>query len=93
MIPEVGADLFDELSDVVVNRAAPPAHHMKMVVGMGDLPSRRSVDSEMRFPNQVEILEERQRSIDRRDVDGGVGLVDSNRDLLGGEVAVGAAQN
>lgn len=93
MLTQMGTDLVDELPDMVVHGAAFAAHHVKVVVGMGDLPTSRVVDAEMGLADQIEILEQGKRSVDRGDADGGIGLVDTLCDVFGGEVTVGGSQH
>lgn len=84
LIAEMRANLVDQLSDVMVDTAALSAHQVELIVGMGDLPPCRIVDAQMRLPYQVDILEQGQRSIDRGDVHGWIGLVHSEGDLFSG---------
>jgi hypothetical protein len=93
VLSEMGSDLLHQLADVMVDAATSAAHHVEMVVGMGDLPASGAIDSEMRLSHEVEIFEEGEGSVDRRDVHAGVGLVDPQGDLLGGEMPVGGPQH
>ena len=65
---------------------------MELVVGMGEFPSRRLVDAEMGATHQVEFLEEGEGTVDRRTIDGGVGIVHPFGDLLSREMPFGRAQ-
>lgn len=58
MVSQMGANLVDQLADVVVDSAAFSTHHVEVVVGMCDLPPGGTVDAELRLSNEVEVLEQ-----------------------------------
>lgn len=93
VVTEMGSDLVDQFALVMVHLTTLPANHVEMVVGVGDLPSGRIVDPEVGFPDQVETIEKGEGAVDGGDVDGGVGLVDPGGDVVGGQVAIGRAQD
>lgn len=90
---EVQTNLIDQVTDVMIHRPTAPTNHVEVIVGMSDLPSRRAVDPELGLPDEVEVFEQRQRSIDGGQVDRRVGLMDLLGDLLGGQVPVGRAED
>jgi len=93
LVTEVGPDLVDKFAFMVVNRTAQTTDHVEMVIGVCDLPPGGVVYAELRLANEVEVFEEGQCPIDGGDVDGGIRPVDLRRDLFGGEVPSGGAQD
>jgi hypothetical protein len=65
---EVVADLRDERPDVVVDLAAHLADEVEVLVGVGELPPARVGVPEPARPGEPELLEQRQRPVDRRGV-------------------------
>lgn len=88
VVVQVRSDLFDHVAGVVIHRSAAFAHQVELFVGVDDLPTSRFVDAQLRPTSKVELLEECERTVDRRPVDGGVIVVDSGCDLLGGEMTI-----
>ena len=86
---EMDPYLIDQITSVVFDGAARAADEMKMVVGMGHLPSGRvGVCAKAGLSGDAEIGEQNERSIDRGPVGSGVEIVDAAGDLLGGQMTI-----
>lgn len=90
---QMAADLFDQISLMMVDLAAHPADKVEVVVGMPQFPAGAFIGAETRLPNQIQISEKGEGSVNRGGVDGRVGFVHLPDDLLHGEVATGAIQD
>ncbi len=88
ILAEMGPDVVDQVSGVVLDLATGVTDEVELVVGMGLLPAGAAIGAELRFPDEVQLTEERQRPIDGGQIDRRVPGVDPGGDLLGREMAV-----
>ena len=89
---EMAADLFDQVSLVVVDLTANLAYEMEVIVRMAQFPPGPFIWAQTRFANQIQVGEQGKSAIDRGGVDGRVRLVHLSNDLLDGQVTSGAVQ-
>lgn len=89
---EMAADLFDQVSLVVVDLTANLAHEMEVIVRMAKFPPGPFIRAQTRLANQIQVGEQGKSAIDRGGVDGRVRLVHLSNDLLDGQVTSGAVQ-
>ena len=86
---EMDSYLIDQITSVVFHGAALSADEMKMIVGMGHLPSGGvGICAKAGLSGDAEIGEQNERSIDRGPVGSGVEIVDAAGDLLGGQMTI-----
>jgi hypothetical protein len=64
MVAEMGPDLVDQLTDMVVHVTTHPANHVEVIVWVGDLPTAGFVDAELGLPGEIELGEQRQGPVD-----------------------------
>ena len=57
--PEVFTNLFHQMTDVMIHRAAGTTDQMKVLIGMGRFPTTGVVGSQVRFPHEAHLSEER----------------------------------
>jgi len=88
-LTQLHAQLLHQIASVVLHLAAGPAHEMKVVVGVRRFPARGVVHSQMRLAGEVQLGEQRERAVDRREIDVRIDLMDPRGHLLGGQVLVG----
>lgn len=91
-VVEMATNLIDETPDVMVDRPTLFAHQVKMLVWMGEFPAGCRFATEIRLPDEIKGIEQRQRPIDRREVDGWVAATDLRGHIVGGEMGAAVHQ-
>ncbi len=86
------ADLIDEIAAMMLHAATDLTHEVELVVGMSHLPTGRPIRSQIRLAGEANLGEQRERAIDRGQVDPGVSLLHQLGDLFGSQVAAGTTQ-
>jgi hypothetical protein len=90
--PEVIDNASDEIASMVIDAAAHVTHQVEVLVRVGDLPPGDVLVTQPRLPDEVELREQGQRSVDRRQVDARLAFGDASSELLDGQMALRIVQ-
>jgi hypothetical protein len=90
--PEVVHNPSDKIASVVIDVAAHVAHQVKVFVGMGDLPAGDVLVAQPRLADQVELREQGQRPVHRRQVDTRLAFGHTSGELLDSQMALRVVQ-
>lgn len=90
---EVSADLFDQVSLVVIHLPTNLAYEVEVVVRMAQLPPCPFIRTQTRLADQIQVGKQGKSAIDGRGVDRRVGLVHLPHDLFDRQMASGSIQH
>ena len=89
---QMGSDLVDEGALVMIDLPAGPAYEMELLVGVGHLPTGRTLARQLRLTHHVEVGKQRQRAIYRGQIYRRIPGVDTSCYLVCSEMGVGLAE-